>query len=259
METLIPLILIALGSAALVVGREGRMLLTGLGMQWAGIAWGTFTFSTSGGSALQAAVGEVITALACVAVMWLTLSALDEMLPEAVSGLDSVQVGRLRRAELRARRRRQAQLGAVDQFWPLVIVLAGGMAGFALSRLYPLGGSEGGLLAVYWVALAGILALVIDGARDSVKLDVSLFALLNGAFLLAQTLDLGHASSSVIVALMSACRIALAVVLAYSWSMLKATYNDLDLNPLFDNSRDDEVAEKTETAIVTTEEPGPNE
>jgi ABC-type multidrug transport system fused ATPase/permease subunit len=259
METLIPLILIALGSAAIVVGRDGRMLLTGLGIQWAGVACATFAFSASGGGALQAAVGEAITALVCIVVMWLTLSALDEMLPESVSGLDSVQVGRLRRAELRARRRRQAQLGAVDQFWPLVIVLAGGMAGFALSRLYPLGGSEGGLLAVYWVALAGVLALVIDGARDSVKLGVSLFALLNGAFLLAQTLDLGQAGSSLVIALMSACRIALAVVLAYSWAMLKATYNDLDLNPLFDSSPDDEVTEKTETAIATTEEPASNE
>jgi hypothetical protein len=266
MDTIIPLILIALGSATLVVGREGRLLLIGLGMQWAGVAWAALTLGAGGGS-LAAVVAEGLTALVCIAIMWVTLAGVDEMLPESVSGLDSVELERLKRAEVRARRRLRAQIGAVDQLWPLAIVLAGGMAGFALARLYPLGGSEAGLLAFYWVTLAGVLALVIDGAREPVKLGVGLLALLNGSFLLVETLSLGVTENPITLGLMSACRIALAGILAYGWGMLKSRYNELDLIPLFD-SRSEEVSvevdeevkvENTETAIVTTEEPGPDE
>ncbi len=254
MELVFSLILIGLGSAAIVVGRDGRVLVGGLGVQWLGVTWVTFGL----GGPLSTSVGEGVTALVCVAIMWLTLRDVDEMLPDHAATLDSTQVARLKRAELRARRRRLAQMGAVDQLWPLVIVLAGGMAGFALSRLYPLGGDRGDLLAFYWVALSGLLALVIDGAREPMKLAVGLFALLNGAFLLVNTLGLNIASDPVTAGFMAVCRIGLAAILAYGWALLKATYNEVDLTPLFD-SRSDAQLENTETAIVAPVEPGDTE
>ncbi|HKP54538.1 MAG TPA: hypothetical protein VJ183_18025 [Chloroflexia bacterium] len=265
MDTIIPLILIALGSATIVVGREGRVLLVGLGMQWAGVAWAVLTLGAGGGP-LAAVIVEGLTALVSIAIMWVTLAGVDEMLPESVSSLDSAAIERLKRAEARARRRLRAQIGAVDQLWPLVIVLAGGVAGFALARLYPLGGSEAALLAFYWVTLTGVLALVIDGAREPVKLGVGLLALLNGAFLLVETLGLGVASNPVALGLMSASKIALAGIVAYGWGMLKSSYNELDLTPLFD-SRNEVVSEEVqeakveniEMAIATTEGPDPNE
>ena len=254
METIIPLILIGLGSAAIVVGRDGRVLVGGLAAQWLGMAWATYNL----GGGLAAAIGETVAALVCVAVMWLTLGDIDEMLPDTVASLDSAQVARLKRAELRARRRRLAQMGAVDQLWPLVIVLAGGVAGFALAKLYPLGGNDGDLLAFYWVILSGVLALVIDGAREPMKLAVGLFALLNGSFLLVNTLGLNSESNVVTAGLMAACRVGLAVLLAYGWALLKSTYNEVDLTPLFD-SRSEAQLQNTETGLVASPEAGPVE
>lgn len=258
METLIPLILIGMGSAAIVVGRDGRVLVAGLGVQWLGVAWATLTMGASGleGGALLAALAEGVAAAVCVAILWLTLGSLDEMRVVDLSGLDGAQIERLKRAELRARRRQQAQMGAVDQFWPLVIALAGGMAGFALARLYPLGGSEESVLAFYWVALSGVLALVLDGAREPVKLGVGLLALLNGAFLLVNTLGLSIVDSPVVAGAMAVVRIGLAALLAYGWMTLKASYNEVDLTPLFDSRSEAQILSTTSALVTVGHEDG---
>lgn len=227
-------------------------MVAGLGVQWLGVAGAMFMFSGS----LLTAFTEGVTAAACLAVMWLTLNSLEEIPPEKLVGLSNVEIERLKRAQIRARRRKQAQVSVMDQLWPLVIVLAGGMAGFVLARLFPIGGGEGALLAFYWTALGGMLALLIDGAREPVKLAAGLLALLNGTFLLAAGMGVGVVSNQVALSLMAACRIALAALLAYSWAMLKWVYDDLDLSHLF--RKRDETPD-TPAALVAREEPGPNE
>lgn len=248
MDTLLTLALIALGGAAIVVGREGRTLVVALLLQWLGVAWAMFALDFGG--PLVAAV-EASTALICAVIFWLTLSAIDELVPGAAPELDKTQIERLKRAELRARRRRRGQPTPLDQLWPLVLVVAGGVGGYALARLYPVGESEVVLLAFYWVILTGVLALVIDGASEPVKLGVGLLALFNGAFLLVESLSPGAVGSTVTLAIASACRIALAAIVAYSWGVLRAGYYDLDLGPLF-SSRD--AGADAELALVTKEE-----
>jgi len=260
METWIPLVLIALGGAAIVAGREGRTLVIAMVVQWLGLAWATYALGVGEATLTEAtptpAVVEASTALVCAVIFWLTLSAIDELVPGAVDELDKVQIERLKRAEARARRRRRGQPTPLDQLWPLVLVVAGGVGGYALARLYPIGESEAALLAFYWVTLSGVLALVIDGASEPVKLGVGLLALLNGAFLLVESLIPGMAGSVTILAIGSACRIGLAAIVAYSWGVLRASYNDLDLGPLF-SARD--AGADAELALVTKEEPPSDE
>lgn len=233
-----------------MAGREGRTLVIALVAQWLGISLAALTFSPPDAS-LAPLLVEAATAFVCGIVMWLTLSAVDQMVPGVLPDSDPVQVERLRRAEIRARRRRKGQPTPLDQLWPLVIVLAGGMGGYALARLYPLGTSEATLLAFYWVILSGVLALVIDGSSEPVKLGVGLLALLNGAFMIVESLNPNIGGNAVALALMAACRIALAAIAAYTWGALRSGYHDLDLYPLF-SSRDS--GSDAEMALVRNEE-----
>src|SRR5207237_9810004 len=77
---LIPLVLVALGSAGLVLLREGRAVLGALALQWLGMAWAEAERVGSGpteilGMGRNAAV-ELVTAVACGAVLWITLQRL---------------------------------------------------------------------------------------------------------------------------------------------------------------------------------------
>ena len=126
--------------------------------------------------------------------------------------------------------------GSADDLWPLVVAVAAAIAGLVLARLYPLGGSEGLMVAFYWTVLAGMLVLVLEGARDPVKLAVGLLALLNAAALLLNTLTSEAqdvASDPIALGLMSVCRIALAARLAYAWVIVHASFSGLSLSPLF--------------------------
>jgi hypothetical protein len=85
------------------------------------------------------------------------------------------------------------------------------------------------------------------------KLAVGLFAILNGGFLLVNTIGLGMAGNAVTAGSAAASRIALAVLLAYGWALLKSTYNEVDLTPLFD-SRSEAQLQNTETGLVAPPE-----
>jgi hypothetical protein len=125
-----------------------------------------------------------------------------------------------------------AMQASAEDLWPVVVLVGAAIAGLVLARLYPLGGAEGLMVAFYWSLLAGVLVMVLEGARDPVKLAAGLFALLNSVALLLNTLT-GAAADPVAVGLLSVSRIALAVVLAYGWAAIQSTFQVLNLSPLF--------------------------
>jgi hypothetical protein len=138
----------------------------------------------------------------------------------------------------------------VDQAWLWGVGLVVGVAGFGLARLYNLGAREDGILAFYWIALSGMVTLVVHGTRDGVKLAAGLMSLLNAAVLALHLLG-PTLPGPVTLGLLSVSRIAVCVVLAYTWMLLKVTFMSLDLGltGLFDG-RDGRWP--TETAIVVS-------
>jgi hypothetical protein len=102
-----------------------------------------------------------------------------------------------------------------------------------------------------------------------VKLAAGLLALLNSVALLLNMLP-GVALDPVALGLMSVCRIALAVVLAYSWLLIYAVFSELNLSLLFsardpspygpdghttESAQDAEVAATVETPAENTISP----
>jgi hypothetical protein len=216
-QTILPLILVGLGSAALLVLRDGRFTLAALLVQWLGLAAVPLL---SGGGATMPALVEIATALTCavlLAVTWLDIN----------SGFKG-QRKRAPREEMA-----EGLSDIADDLWPLVIVVAAAIAGLVLARLYPLGGEEGQMVAFYWALLSGALVLILEGARDPVKLGAGLCALLNGVSLLFTTLPEGVAGP-VTLGLLAICRIGLAIVLAQGWARLGSLYSRLSFMPLFD-------------------------
>src|SRR5947209_2418647 len=100
--------------------------------------------------------------------------------PDQLPGLDESQKAMLRRAEERARVA-AASTSLADRLWVWVLVVGAGTAGYALGHIYSSGADETNVVAFYWVALSGVLIVVLDGARDSVKLAVGSLTLLNAA------------------------------------------------------------------------------
>jgi hypothetical protein len=214
METILPLIVIGLGSAALLILRIGQLVLGGLLLQWAGLIVVTLMM---GGVAPGVLAAEGIAALVCVGILSMTLT--------------NLRYGSSPGTRLRVRQGSSVP-GSADDLWPLVVAVGAAIAGLVLARLYPLGGSEGLMVAFYWTVLAGMLVLVLEGARDPVKLAAGLLALLNAAALLLSTLP-GAASDPIALGLMSVCRIALAAILAYAWVVVHTLYSELSFSPLF--------------------------
>ena len=252
MPVFLPLLLVALGSLTLLVLRDGRVVLVGLAAQWLGLI-GTIIAGAPPESNLLGVVGvEGVTLLVCLTVLFITLRNLRGVRLSTLPGLSGERRRLLSRAEdtppdLPARWSRE---GLVDQAWLWGVGLVVGIAGFGLARLYNLGAREDGILAFYWIALSGIVTLVVGGTRDSVKLAAGLISLLNATALALHLLGIS-APGPVAMALLSACRIVACLVLAYAWMLLKVTFMSADLNlgTLFDG-RDGRWA--TETALVVS-------
>ncbi len=256
MTITIGLALIATGSAALVVLRDGRLLIAALAVQWAGMAYVVAEWLA--GSAAGMLPVEVVTALVCLGVMGLTLRSVLRTRADQLPGLAPDQAAALRRQENPDEERAGAGAGRralnrstsrlADQLWLWLIVVAGGVAGFGLARLYPPGGAEQVEVAFYWLLLSGVLALVVDGARNPVKLAVGLLALLNGAVLLAASISPAP-PGPVFMGLMAASRLGLAAALSYSWLVLRLVFVRPDMDTLF-NARDGLFVTGTELATA---------
>jgi hypothetical protein len=129
--------------------------------------------------------------------------------------------------------------------WGLGVLV--GVAGYGLARINPLGVNEGDMLAFFWVALAAILALILDGARSAVKLGLGLLSLLNAAFLLLYIT--GSAAPPVgVLALAALGRIGAGMLASYLWLALGEWFGSLNLNTLFD--RRDGISPSSESVSL---------
>ncbi|HYP38848.1 MAG TPA: hypothetical protein VEX13_00670 [Chloroflexia bacterium] len=227
MQLTIPLILIALGGAGLVAIRNTRMVMGALAVQWLGAVWVAFLLSPSE-TALSVAAVEAVAAVVCLAMLGTTLLHLQRL-----------------KVEQQAQSEARALPSPYEVAWLAAIVLTGGVVGVSLAALYPLGAVEGSMVAVYWVFLSGVLALVVEGSRSPVKLAAGLLALLNGTLLLTLAAS-PTLPGPVMLGLMSLTRIAVAGIMAYGWMLLKVVFLDLNLNILFDSRSN----LSTETALV---------
>jgi hypothetical protein len=208
------------------------MALGALTVQWLGVVWVAFVLSPAP-TALSVAAVEMVAAAVCLAMLGTTLFNLQK--------LKSDRHPLAQQAQPEAR----ALPGPYEAAWLAAIVLTGGVVGVGLAALYPLSAVEGSMVAIYWVFLSGVLALVVEGSRSPVKLAAGLLALLNGTMLL--TLAAGPTlPGPVMLGLMSLARIALAGIMAYAWMLLKVVFLDLNLNVLFDTTG----GSSAETAIV---------
>jgi hypothetical protein len=228
MQITLPLVLIAIGSVAIVALREGRLLVAALFVQWGGMV--LLLLGSMPGA--RAAWVELVVGLVCLVLLGWSVWTLHNLKIEDVPGLDeSHRAGWLLRQERRSWYGRES--GLADQALLWVIALAGGVAGFGLARLYPLGGSEEVMLAFYWILLSAVLSLVVHGARDLLKLGVGLLVLLNAIALLVETLALGLLSD-VTLGLLGLCRLGLVLTVSYLLVVLKVTFLDADLEDIFD-------------------------
>jgi hypothetical protein len=244
MPTILPLIIIALGSIALVVLNDWRMVLGGLAAQWLGLT--LLVFDLTGGLS-SSVLAEVVTASVSIAILSMTLRSLDRIKADQLPGLDDRQRAALRRAEERERAEaRTSRTGITDYLWLLAIVLTAGTAGYGLAYAFPIGVPEQPLMALYWIAISGAMALVLQGAYNPVKLSVGLLALFNGIVLLIYLLGV-QALGVALLGLLALIRIAMSAILSYAWVVLKTTFLDLDLRVLFDLRSGRRL---TETAIV---------
>ena len=222
MTLLVPLLLVAVGSAGLVVLREWRATLAAFAVQWLGTAWAIALLTNTADAALilgvttQSAV-EIVTAVVCIAVLIITMRSIGRETSPNGSGL-------------------AAQELLADYLLPGAAVLLAGIAGTGFARLFPLGEDPTGDLIFYWLLMSGALTLVLEGARYPLKLTAGLLVLLNAVALLIYTIS-PAAPTTAILALFSFARLALTTILAYGGLLLVAIFKDFSLDPLF-TSRD---------------------
>ncbi len=237
MQPTLPNILIALGGLALVTQRNRWVVLGALLVQWVGLALQIAPLA-AGISGLPV---EIVTALGCCGIFGLTIWNLER--GREKGNPQSALVLGIRNPQSAIRNPQLA-----DQLWLWATALVAGVAGFALAQLYPLGGNAQDLVTFYWMLLPAILALVIDGAREPVKLGVGLLSLFNSGMLLVYMFGAGS-PGVVLLGLAALSRLALAAIVGYAWLFLKATYLDLNLNALFD-LRDGKVATQKGLMVV---------
>lgn len=247
------LILVALGSLALLVLRDPRAVLVGFGVQWFGLILSFMPANIiSGGNLFGAVAVEAVTAVVCLAVFAITLRNLQALKLSRLPGLPDDRRVAFQRTESAAlyapppfSRERLS-----DDAWLWAVALVVGIAGYGLARIYPLGAPEAGMLAFYWALLSGAMTLIVHGTRDAVKMAAALLVLLNAAALALHLLGL-LPPGAVSLGLMAVCRLGLCVALAYSWMLLKVTFlsHNLDLEPLFDG-RDGRWATETALAVI---------
>jgi hypothetical protein len=247
MTDILPIIVIAVASFFLLTQRSGRVALGAFFLQWVGIGWLVWVSPSVGAGGLVTLV-ELVAALSTCMVMALTVFRTGQ--PE-----DMVYpVG----GDVRARGRRGmgvARPGAGQgQDWILLwgVGALAGVAGYGLARVNPFEVRESDLLAFFWVALAAVLTLTLDGARSAVKLGLGLLSLLNSTFLLMYMA--GNVVPPVgVLALGALARIGAGMLFSYIWLAAGARYDTLNLNALFD-SRDGVTPGVTSLAIVADDE-----
>jgi hypothetical protein len=227
----LPIIFIAIGGLALVTRRNSWFVLGGLLAQWAGLA----LLVSEMPAGTSAALVESVTAIGCCGIFALTVWNLDRTR------------SKVHAATVAANPRREV----IDQLWLWVSALVAGVAGYGLAQLYPLGGSPQDMVPFYWILLPSILALVIDGSRDPVKLGAGLLPLFNAGLLLVYIFS-STSPGVALFGLAAISRLAIAAIMAYGWLFLQTEYGALDLNSLFD-MRDGRIA--TETALAVVPEP----
>jgi len=230
MQLTFPIALIALGGLVLITQRNRWLVLGALFVQWTGFAWQVSPLP----SGPSIATVEMVTAVACCGIFALTNWSLARARDRAQA--TGVSAPRNPRSML------------TDQIWLWAIAIVVGLAGYGLASLYPLGGNQQDLTAFYWMLLPAMLAIVIDGSRDPVKMAAGLISLFNAALLLLYSLS-ATSPDVVTLGLAAVCRLAMAAILGYMWLFLKTNYVSLDLNPLFD-MRDGKVVTSTAIALV---------
>jgi hypothetical protein len=224
--------LIAIGGVLLVTQRHRWLVLAALSLQWLGLALTMFEMPDG---RLRGIV-ELITLVSCLSVMAITLTGLG---------------GRTRgRGRLRLSAILTGQ-SALDAAWLWGITLVAGIAGYGLADVYAFPGAESRMLDFYWIVLPALLALLIDSPRDPVKLAAGLLSLANAAVLLLYVLS-PDAPATASLALAAFGRIALAAIVAYSWTLLVTYFGGLNLGALYD-ARSGRI--RTETALAVVEQP----
>jgi|GEM_PF-4524135 len=251
MQAFFPLILVALGGATLIIARPTGWILAALALHWSGVVW-ALTFVVPLNADWAAPAIELLTAVVCLAVLWSTSRSLQAHGTERQERSDDAEWERQWRGRsrstlpsahsqaVRGQRRGNRNDGGVqprsrdraDQLWLIVTVLASGIAGFGLAQIYPISGSQESLLAFYWTLLAGVLILVVEAPRSHIKMAVGLILLLNSVTLLVLTAG-QILPGAATLGVLAASRIALCVVVAYSWVLLKVAFREPDMTTLF--------------------------
>ncbi|MGA7733292.1 MAG: hypothetical protein WCD37_18680 [Chloroflexia bacterium] len=243
MTDLLPIIVIAVASFFLLTQRDGGVALGAFFLQWVGIGWLVWVSASVGAGGLVALV-ELVAALSTSVVMALTVFRAAQPEDKTYPVAGAVRVRGMRGRGI-------ARSGAGQgQDWILLwgVGALAGVAGYGLARVNPLEVKEGDLLAFFWVALAAVLTLTLDGARSAVKLGLGLLSLLNSAFLLMYMA--GDVVPPVgVLALGAVARIGVGMLFSYIWLAAGARYETLNLNALFD-SRDGTTPGVTSLAIV---------
>lgn len=235
------LALVGLGSAGFVAVRDERAVLGAFLVQWLGLVCASVELDTAGATNVfglgRVGAVELVTVITCGLVTGLTLR--------------SLRAGQGRTQQPRSRAKTQAlrmtpqvsrlmfhasRLAPPDYLLPGAVVLLGGAAGVGFASLFPLATPTSDLV-FYWAAMAGVLTLVLDGARSIFKLTMGLLVLLNALVLLVYGLSIAPPSTA-LLGLMAASRLGMVVIVAYGW-LLNSRYKNLNLGPLF-TIRDDE-------------------
>lgn len=222
--SVIALTLVGLGGVGFVIERDERVALGALLAQWLGLVCASLTldYRTTNAFRLgrESAV-EFVAALVCGAVLWLTLRSLYNA------------PGKIRQARPRMAYYllRFNSVSFSEYLLPSAVALLGGAAGAGFATLFPLATQESDL-AFYWTVLTGLLALVLDGARNIIKLTAGLLALLNAIALLVYSLSVTPPNTA-LLGLLAAIRIGLVVMVAYGWLLNAQLSKDLNLGSLY--------------------------
>ncbi len=252
MQSFLALLLIALGGAGLVALREARLVLGALLVQWLALAWVAGRLNNgNNGPGLAAVLVELLTALASVAVLFLTVTSVRGLRMDRMEGLTEAQRQLARQAD-EADRPSKRGSNLSEAWWPLAIILMSGAAGLGLATVFTLGADEQTMLAFYWTLLSGAMALVLDGSRSPIKLAAGLLALLNGLALLVFALGVSSPGPATL-GLLSLGRIATVAVISYAYVVLKVYFLDTNLDTLF-NVRSGSQGSSTALTVIANEQ-----
>ncbi len=236
----------------MVALREARLVLGALLVQWLALAWVAAGLNNGNNEPwLAALLVELLTALASIAVLFLTVTSVRGSRVDKMEGLTEAQRQLARQAgEADGTGARNSNLS--EAWWPLAIILMAGAAGLGLATVFTLGADERTMLAFYWTLLSGAMALVLDGSRSPIKLAAGLLALLNGVTLLVFALGVSSPGAAML-GLLSLGRIATAAVISYAWIVLKVYFLDTNLDTLF-NVRSGSQGSSTALTLIANEQ-----